>query len=273
MPGKLNISSFHAQYLTPWVLYRAAVAASDNLGTPSTVGIVSGITGQPSAVGLQIWVVPVREARYKVASVAIDAAGSGYAESDTLTWAGDTEGDTPVVLTITGVGVGGEVETFDITDAGNFASGMGVATWETDGSGVDFEGTITYEAASTGTIDLTVFRDNDGSLSSVEPYRQVGESLAVGHLEEVRFTGLTPGNLRILATGLTVGDTWDLHIAITSGIITGTAGGAGGAEGTVEGASADYGGLAPGWTPTGGFGVAIDSVTERVWWYYNGQWN
>lgn len=37
--------------------------------------------------------------------------------------------------------------------------------------------------------------------------------------------------------------------------------------------AADYSGIAPTWTPTGSLGVAIDTVTEQIWWYYAGAWH
>jgi len=36
--------------------------------------------------------------------------------------------------------------------------------------------------------------------------------------------------------------------------------------------AANYGGVAPVWVPAGTLGVAVDTVTERIWWYYSGAW-
>lgn len=37
----------------------------------------------------------------------------------------------------------------------------------------------------------------------------------------------------------------------------------------------DYSGVAPTWAPTGtnALGIAVDTSTERVWWYYAGAWH
>ena len=37
--------------------------------------------------------------------------------------------------------------------------------------------------------------------------------------------------------------------------------------------AANYGGVAPVWAPVGTLGIAVDTVTERVWWYYSGAWH
>ena len=56
-------------------------------------------------------------------------------------------------------------------------------------------------------------------------------------------------------------------------IANGSTGGGGNTSG-IQGAYANYGGSAPNWTPTGtNLGIAVDTSTNRPWWYYNGQWN
>jgi hypothetical protein len=37
--------------------------------------------------------------------------------------------------------------------------------------------------------------------------------------------------------------------------------------------AANYADAAPTWVPAGSLGIAIDTVTERVWWYYGGAWH
>jgi hypothetical protein len=47
----------------------------------------------------------------------------------------------------------------------------------------------------------------------------------------------------------------------------------GGGGGSADLQAADYSGVAPGWTPTGTLGIAVDTVTEQIWWYYSGTWH
>lgn len=49
--------------------------------------------------------------------------------------------------------------------------------------------------------------------------------------------------------------------------------GAPGPPGPVQMYSGAYGGSAPGFSPTGGVGIAFDTGTGQMWSYYNGQWN
>ena len=54
----------------------------------------------------------------------------------------------------------------------------------------------------------------------------------------------------------------------------GGGGGGGGTVGFVQGAYANYGGMAPTWTPTGtALGLAVDTSNGRPWYYFNGKWN
>lgn len=57
MPGLLNLDSFHAQFLRNWEAHRD-VASDDVLEVPTDVTEVLNLRGMPSALGLQIWVVP-----------------------------------------------------------------------------------------------------------------------------------------------------------------------------------------------------------------------
>lgn len=50
-------------------------------------------------------------------------------------------------------------------------------------------------------------------------------------------------------------------------------GAGGGVGGGGAGSVGDYGGVEPGFTPTTEPYLAVDSVTEQFWWYYNGAWH
>lgn len=45
------------------------------------------------------------------------------------------------------------------------------------------------------------------------------------------------------------------------------------AEGAGSGNSGDYSGGQPTFTPTVDQDYAIDTVTEQIWWWYNGAWH
>jgi hypothetical protein len=59
-----------------------------------------------------------------------------------------------------------------------------------------------------------------------------------------------------------------LEIKILNATVAG-----GGGTGTNDVRSANYGGAQPSWTPTGTLGVAVDTSTNQVWWYYGGAWH
>ena len=49
-------------------------------------------------------------------------------------------------------------------------------------------------------------------------------------------------------------------------------GGTGGGGTNNDFRAANYGGAQPSYTPTGSLGIAVDTGTEQIWWYYNGAW-
>ena len=60
MPGQNNSSSFHAQHLQDWAIYRSGITVDD--GLPAALTEVIDASRMPSAVGTQLWITPVRTA-------------------------------------------------------------------------------------------------------------------------------------------------------------------------------------------------------------------
>lgn len=94
----------------------------------------------------------------------------------------------------------------EVIDLSHLPAGNGGQIW------------ITAErTVGAGTCQLSVVTEGFGSLSALKPFNSHATSFAaVGHLSEVRFTGLPAVACRVLLTAITPGDEWTLHYTITS---------------------------------------------------------
>ena len=153
----------------------------------------------------------------------------------------------------------------DSVDASGLASGIAAQLW-----------VVPERTDGTGTITITVVQPSTGSLATVRPYQTLGEAAAVPSLGERRFTGLTAGAFKILVTGIDEGAIWNIHVTTTSAVgiqvPSATASIPADSSGIVGGAG-DYGGAEPPFAPESGLGVAVDTSTEQIWWYYGGAWH
>lgn len=67
----------------------------------------------------------------------------------------------------------------------------------------------------TGTIDITLFRKENGSWAAVVPHKQEATQATIATSTVTKFTGLMAGEYRVICTNLTAGAAWNIHVAHT----------------------------------------------------------
>lgn len=77
MPGILDASRPKASYISSWAIYRAAVAASDDLAHPENVTSIIDLTTSFNGVDAEIWIMPVLASGTGTVDMAVILANNG----------------------------------------------------------------------------------------------------------------------------------------------------------------------------------------------------